>query len=103
MKNLFIAAILVFGFSFSSIAGGKETKKSSIINGKVVDSKQEVVAGALIIIEATGEKVYSDLEGNFSIENATGENIQVSFISFNDKVIKIEDTTKEITVVLEEK
>ncbi len=103
MKNLLVASFLVFGMSFSSIAGGKDSKNTTITNGKVVDTNQEAVAGALISVTETGEKVYSDLEGNFSLENATGKNIQVTFISYNDLIIKIQDTSNEITVVLEEK
>lgn len=103
MRNLFLATVLVLGCSIVAIAGGAKNNTNSTITGKVIDSNKEAVVGALISIEGVEEKVYTDLEGNFTINTPKANAIIVSFISFEDEKVQILETTKELTVVLEEK
>lgn len=101
MKKSVLAVAIILVASFSALAGGKNVNNS--IKGTVVDNNQEVIAGALITIEGLDQKVYTDLDGNFEIENIDGKAINVSFVSFEDKSISLEGNAAAVTIVLEEK
>ncbi|MHB9055854.1 MAG: carboxypeptidase-like regulatory domain-containing protein [Paludibacteraceae bacterium] len=61
-----------------------------VINGLVIDSAtNETLAGAVIMVN--GQKIYSDLDGNFEIKNVKGEKVKVtvSMISYADQVVEI--------------
>ena len=59
------------------------------IKGMVFDKMtNESLAGASVIIN--GKKVYTDLDGNFSIPAQTGNcEIRISMISYEDKVVTV--------------
>ncbi len=101
MKKSVLALAIVLVASFSALAGGKNVNNS--IKGTVVDNNQDVIAGALVTIEGLDQKVYTDLDGHFEIENVSGKAINVSFVSFEDKSISLEESASTITIVLEEK
>lgn len=66
---------------------------SQSITGNVADLRtSETIAGACITYN--GKKVYTDLEGNFKIENPESGiiEIKVSMISYEDKTIKLDKT-----------
>lgn len=61
------------------------------IVGKIMDIKtSETLAGACITYN--GQKIYSDLEGNFQIKNLLEGNneISISLISYEDQIVEIE-------------
>lgn len=62
-----------------------------VINGLVIDSAtDETLAGAVISVD--GQKIYSDLDGNFEIKNVKGGKVKVtiSMISYADQVVEID-------------
>ena len=66
------------------------------MRGFVFDkSTNESLAG--VIITANGQKVYSDLDGNFEVANLCGSKcqIKVSLISYVDEIIEIDTTNAE--------
>jgi hypothetical protein len=99
MKNLLISAvILVFGgISLLATANNdgatvaKETPAASVMmTGTVLDAETgEALVGAIIEIENTDAKAYTDLEGRFSIENMQqGEySVKVNYISYKEALI----------------
>lgn len=101
MRKSFLAVAIILATSFSVSAGGKNTNNS--IKGTVVDSNQEAIAGALVSIEGLNQKVYTDLDGHFEIENIGADAINISFVSFEDKNVSLESNTTDLTIVLEEK
>lgn len=101
MKNIILTAAIFLTTTLSAFAGGEKNTSTSILKGTLVDNNNEVIAGALISIEGMEEKVYTDLDGNFVISNATGKAVNVSFVSYEDKIVEINST--EMTIVLDEK
>jgi len=99
MKNLLISAvILVFGgITLLATANNdgatvaKETPAASVMmTGTVLDAETgEALVGAIIEIENTDAKAYTDLEGRFSIENMQqGEySVKVNYISYKEALI----------------
>jgi len=101
-KVLFISIISIMFFSITVSAKKNqiiETKteaidQTRIFKGLVFDKlTKETLAGA--VITANGQKIYTDLDGNFAISNLCGDKCQlkVSLISYVDKTIEI-DTNK---------
>jgi len=61
------------------------------ITGKVIDMNSgEALVGVEVFIEGSSQKVHSDLDGNFKIENLKpGEyNVIASYISYNKSFIE---------------
>lgn len=101
MKNIILTAAIFLATTLTALAGGEKNTSTSILKGTVVDNNNEVIAGALISVEGMEEKVYTDLDGHFEIQNATGKSVSISFVSYEDK--KVEVNATEMTIVLEEK
>ena len=98
-KMLFISLISLMCFTLHVSAKenqNTETKteaidQTHILKGFVFDkSTNETLAGA--IITANGQKVYSDLDGNFEVASLCGGKceIKVSLISYVDETVEID-------------
>lgn len=94
-KLLFIIALLVSvtlvqAENENNIDAKKETTTSSI-KGNVIDlNSGESLVGATVIIEGTATTVYTDLDGNFQIDNVKPGtySLVVSYISYNKSLVE---------------
>jgi len=112
-KVMFLSVVSLMLFSLSVSAKGNvspEVKtevvdQSNVLKGIVFDKHtQETLAGA--IITANGQKVYTDLDGNFSISNLCGGKCQlkISLISYKEQTVDIDtDNLKMLQVKLEQR
>ena len=112
-KVLFISLVSIMFFSMSISAKKNqivETKvetidQTRILKGLVFDKlTNETLAGA--VITANGQKVYTDLDGNFAVTNICGDNcqIKVSLISYVDEIVKIDmNNQKPIQIKLQQR
>lgn len=103
-KVILIALLSVFVINVSIMAKeaapAKSTEAAVVTNvscttGMVFDkSTNETLAGATVFIN--GKKVYTDLDGNFTIPAGTTGNceVKISMISYEDKVITINTDSK---------
>jgi hypothetical protein len=76
------------------------TNDKAVITGKVIDKiTGESLAGALVEIKGTNIKVYTDLEGNYTINNIDPGmySIEINYISYSSKTqnLTIEAGSKE--------
>ena len=69
------------------------------ITGVVKDIKGETIIGANIMIKGTGTGVSTNIDGEFSIEAAAGDELIVSFIGSLTQTIKI-DSQKTLNIKL---
>ena len=108
MKKIFFFAI--FSLAIISLNAANKVKaeadakanaevsvQKNAINGRVIDAvTNETLAGAEISVN--GQKIYSDLDGNFDIKDAKGEKIKItiSMISYADQVVEIEPGTHNL-------
>ncbi|MCF8331982.1 MAG: carboxypeptidase-like regulatory domain-containing protein [Bacteroidales bacterium] len=96
MKKIFtITTALLILISSALLAGNdgetKETKKQANITGTVLDKTSgENLAGVEIRVENTEIVCYSDLEGDFTINNLKpgSYNIILSYISYNKSFVE---------------
>ena len=72
------------------------------ITGVVKDIKGETIIGANIMIKGTGTGVSTNIDGEFSIEAAAGEELIVSFIGYLTQTIKIDSQNTLNIKVLED-
>jgi outer membrane receptor for ferrienterochelin and colicins len=85
---------------------GDKVPKTVTLSGKVIDkTNQEALAGALIRIEGTELKVYTDLDGNFSISGLVPDTYKVkcSMISYSDREeeIKVGQKAGDVEISLQ--
>jgi hypothetical protein len=91
-----IALVIALLSLTTAFAGNnnEEKLKSFSITGKVVDNT-ESLTGVKIILDGKETVVYTDFDGNFTIENVpAGEHtISFSLITYNNKVITVNPTS----------
>lgn len=73
------------------------------IRGKVVDALGEPVIGANVIVKGSVNGVITDVDGNFTlIDVAPGDVIQISYIGYLTKEVKVTNALTELNVTLKE-
>lgn len=85
-------AIVIALFSLTTVFAGSHNEdklKSFSISGKVVDNN-ESLTGVQILLDGKETVVYTDFDGNFTIDNVlAGEHtISFSLITYNNKEVK---------------
>jgi len=112
-KVMFLSVVSLMLFSLSvsakgNVSPGVKTEvldQSNVLKGIVFDKQtQETLAGA--IITANGQKVYTDLDGNFSISNLCGGKCQlkISLISYREQTVEVDtNDLKMLQVKLEQR
>lgn len=94
MKKIILVLVLFISIQSLMADNGENAPKKnsntskSAVSGKIVDVVSgESLAGACLTIEGTDIKVYSDLDGNFTISNIEPGNysINVTMISYKSK------------------
>jgi hypothetical protein len=112
-KVMFIAVVsfMLFNLSVSAKDSASPEVKAEVavqsnsLKGIVSDKlTKETLAGASIT--ANGQKVYTDLDGNFSISNLCGGKCQlkISLISYKEQTVEIDTNNIEsLQVKLEQR
>lgn len=104
--SIIIATLLfsVFIMSANAEKSGGEVPKSVSISGKVINkTNQEALAGALVKIAGTDIEVYTDFDGEFSINGIVPDTYKLtcSMISYSDIVEEVEVDGKTENVEIE--
>ncbi|PCJ26778.1 MAG: hypothetical protein COA97_05130 [Flavobacteriales bacterium] len=89
---ILIIALLSLTLVFAG-NNNEDKPKSFLISGKVVDNT-ESLTGVKVVLDGKKVVVYTDFEGNFTIENIlAGEHtISFSLITYNNKEITFDPT-----------
>lgn len=106
-KILFISLISLLTLSLGATPKAKsaspeaktevQIQPNRILNGVVFDKlTNESLAGA--VVTANGQKVYTDLDGNFKIEQVCNGKceIKVSLISYEDQTIEVDTNNSKL-------
>lgn len=112
MKKLIISLFILVA-SANIFAGQTEVNAvqstqvavGSTISGKVVDKDtQESLAGVSVVVN--GQKVYTDLDGNFTVSNLCGTNCELSInmISYETQTVSVNlSQNQPLAVVLKQR
>lgn len=65
------------------------------IKGTVSDS-EDVIPGANVVIKGTTQGTTTDMDGNYELEVEDGQTIEISYVGYQNKVIKITPSTKAV-------
>ncbi len=60
------------------------------VTGTVTDENDEPLIGASVVIAGQNTGVTTDLDGNFSLANALGKNIRVSYVGYLTQEVKVD-------------
>ncbi len=73
-----------------------KTIKKGFVTGKVLDNefKGEPLAYANIVVLGTGNGVTTDKNGNFTIQASKNQELEISFVGYGTKIIKIDNNNK---------
>jgi hypothetical protein len=107
MKKIFSVIILAVAISFTSnvFANGdlpENSPSKASLSGKVIDNKTgESLVGVAVEVEGTDMKVYTDLDGNFTINSIDpgSYNLVLSLISYKNSLVenlKLNPSKKEV-------
>ena len=82
-----------------AITGKSQT---GVIKGNITDANtKELLIGATVVLQGTTNGAISDFDGNFKIEkvNPGSYNIVISYISYDNQIIRVEVADKRETIV----
>lgn len=94
MNKIILAAVFLFALPFITLASGPtDPSKTTTIKGIVTDDKGQPITGAVVVIEGTDKKVYTDFDGNFEITATESKNltIKVSSVAYKDEKIVLKN------------
>lgn len=96
-KKIGLSTLFVVLMSLGSIA-------QVVINGKVVDDKNEPIIGATILVKGTDQGAATDFEGVFSLEVAGKPPVTlvITYLGYENKEITVDKSTSDLMVKLEE-
>lgn len=93
-----VMRVLTFCFAFlcSGIAMGQTQK----VTGTVVDSKDEPIIGASVIIKGTSTGTSTDIDGNFALNANPGNVVAITYIGYKPQefTVKAGEATKRIVL-----
>jgi hypothetical protein len=102
-----IIALISFSFAFANNNEKKDKKemKRYSITGNVIDAK-ESLTGVKVLLDGKETTVYTDFDGNFTLEDVVqGEHtVSFSLITYKNKAVVVKaNNNTSVTVELEEK
>ncbi|MCH5213651.1 MAG: TonB-dependent receptor [Muribaculaceae bacterium] len=73
---------------------------AGLIKGVVLDENNEPLIGATVMVKGTSNGTATDLDGNFEIKASIGQSLEVRYIGYDPKTVKI--TSADMTIQLKE-
>lgn len=70
------------------------------VHGIVVSDENEPIVGATIIVLDTNDGVITDNKGQFVVELVKGQSIEVSFVGYENQVLKFDNSVTDLTIRL---
>ena len=101
--SAFMASALMAGGPLSAFAGtgsAQWAQQANAVDGIVTDANGEPIIGASIVIKGTTNGTITDLDGKFSLPNATGT-LVISYIGYQTQEIAL-NGQKQLKVVMKE-
>jgi TonB-dependent receptor len=100
VKNFILSLITVLIISSVSIA-----QSLNKVNGKVLNNKNEALAGASISIEGLAGGTSTDIEGHFTLSIPVGKEVslKITAVGYKPKTLtQVQATQEELNIVLEQ-
>lgn len=94
-------SIVVYKSAEKHSQGTAAQQKEKRVKGHVRDAKGEPIIGATIRVEGTSRAAVTDIDGNFTIDAANGDRLNVSYVGFAQSTVNVGGKS-DISVVLTE-
>ena len=91
MKNYFLICFLFLG----TLAFSQEQE----IRGTVVDDQSQPLPGVSVAIKGTNQGTVTDFDGKYSIDASLGQTLVFTFVGFDAREVKIDQTTIDVQMV----
>jgi len=69
----------------------KKNKETNVIKGKIIDDSNLPLAGAMVVIDGVSKGVISDIDGNFSINADSADQLKIAFIGYEEVKLNTEE------------
>ena len=97
IRKIAAALFLALGVGFSALAQNRE------VTGKVLDTGQQPLVGAAVVLDGTSNGTVTVNDGSFSISIPSGDvTVEVSSLGYLSKKVVIPASKSSIVIVLEE-
>lgn len=93
LLSLPVTTTLASNQSTGNKAASSQQQKSIIVKGIVTDQKGESIIGASILEKGTTNGTITNLDGNFTLTITSGSTLEISYIGFVTKEIKVTNAT----------
>ncbi len=84
----------------SSLTDEKTNAKKKIVKGVVSDSDGPIIGASISILGANGGTI-TDMNGHFSLEVPENATLQISFIGYNTRLVKVAEKT-DLNIIMKE-
>lgn len=101
MRRSLHILIVLLATTTMAFAGGN--LKTTELKGQVTDQQGNPLAGVKVEVSGVNNEVYTDFDGNFSIENVPLENqsIELEYISFRKEKLQVEAASLSSMIQIE--
>ena len=72
------------------------------ISGKIVDEKGEPVIGANVAVKGAGTGTISDLDGNFSLNAASGQVLSITYVGYQTREVLVTNQSVYDVIIVED-
>lgn len=93
--------IVVYKSKATRTQGNNAQQPKKHVKGQVRDANGEPIIGATVRVPGTNRVALTDIDGNFSIEAAANERLQVSYVGFSQSTVNVGGKSS-LSIVLNE-
>ncbi len=104
--TLLAGCLTLLGYSLRVWAGGENamhaaTQQTRKVTGKVTDGTESII-GATVKVKGTTTVTVTDLDGNFILDAPQGATLEISYIGYVPKEVKVSGQGGPLNIVLHE-
>ena len=89
MKSIFKSLCLILSLLLALTASAQDNARR--VTGKITDENGQPMIGVGVVVAGTLNGVLSDEQGNFSINVASGQDLQFSFLGYRTETVQVGD------------
>lgn len=93
-STVMASALLASGpqLAFADTGEVQAVSQAGTVKGRIVDTNGEPVIGANVMVKGTANGTITDIDGNFSLSNASGGTLVISFIGYKTLEVPVKGT-----------
>lgn len=93
-NNIILAKVSRRKDGSSADAGRSQDKGLHTVSGRIVDVNNEPLVGVSVFVKGTSRGAVTDLDGNYTIQAAPGEQLTYSYVGYTSETAKVGQNTQ---------